>query len=89
MCALLCGLTPFLFVSAERAKFWVTEIQKHEEECRICLCGTKLDLVQENPKARQVDVHDMTDYADMVRLRGPVALTVLCLTEQWLHLSLH
>ncbi|KAG0730095.1 Ras-related protein Rab-24 [Chionoecetes opilio] len=52
--------------SAERAKFWVAEVQKYEEGCRVCLCGTKLDLVQDSPKARQVDVHDMTDYVETI-----------------------
>lgn len=57
-----------LFIaSAERAKFWVKEVRKHEEECRIWLCGTKLDLVTEDPKIREVDFHDMTDFADTVR----------------------
>lgn len=44
----------------------MTEVQKHEEQCHIWLCGTKLDLVTEEPKSREVDFHDMTDYAEMV-----------------------
>lgn len=52
--------------SAERAKFWVTEIQKHEEQCHVWLCGTKLDLVIEDPKTREVDFHDMSDYAETI-----------------------
>ena len=30
------------------------------------LCGTKFDLVEENKKARKVDVHLIRDYADGV-----------------------
>lgn len=52
--------------SAERAKFWVSEVQKHEENCKVYLCGTKLDLVLDNPSARQVDYHDIHDYVDEV-----------------------
>ncbi|KAK8389583.1 hypothetical protein O3P69_008944 [Scylla paramamosain] len=55
--------------SVERAKFWANEIQLHEEECRVYLCGTKLDLVLQDPKARQVDLHDMLDYAETINGR--------------------
>ncbi|KAI8479775.1 Ras- protein Rab-24 [Branchiostoma belcheri] len=50
--------------SFERAKFWVKELNDNEEACKVYLCGTKLDLVQENRKARKVDYHMTTDYAD-------------------------
>ncbi|XP_042879170.1 ras-related protein Rab-24-like [Penaeus japonicus] len=50
--------------SLERAKYWVTEVQKNEERCLIYLCGTKLDLVLEEPQVRQLDYHDVVDYAD-------------------------
>ncbi|KAK8739595.1 hypothetical protein OTU49_003417 [Cherax quadricarinatus] len=52
--------------SSNRAKFWVSEVQKHEEDCRIFLCGTKLDLVMDKSQARQVDYHDISDYAEEV-----------------------
>ncbi|CAH1258309.1 ras-related protein Rab-24-like isoform X1 [Branchiostoma lanceolatum] len=52
--------------SFERAKFWVKELNDNEEACRVYLCGTKLDLVQENRKARKVDYHMTTDYADEI-----------------------
>lgn len=34
------------------------------QECIVYLCGTKVDLVEENKKARKVDVHMVRDYAD-------------------------
>ncbi|XP_045603209.1 ras-related protein Rab-24 isoform X2 [Procambarus clarkii] len=52
--------------SADRAKFWVGEVQKHEEDCRIFLCGTKVDLVSDKSQLRQVDYHDLSDYAEEV-----------------------
>ncbi|MBN3320637.1 RAB24 protein, partial [Atractosteus spatula] len=50
--------------SFARAKFWVTELQKSEEQCRIYLCGTKSDLIEGNRSLRKVDYHDTQDYAD-------------------------
>ena len=45
----------------------MTEIQKNEENCKIYLCGTKLDVVKEDSHWRQVDYHDLNDYAEEVR----------------------
>ena len=50
----------------ERASFWVKELKQNEEKCRVYLCGTKLDLVQEERNLRQVDYHTVTDYADEI-----------------------
>ncbi|KAM9129221.1 ras-related protein Rab-24 isoform 2-T2 [Pangshura tecta] len=50
--------------SFQRAKFWVTELQNFEENCRIYLCGTKSDLLEEDRKKRGIDFHDVQDYAD-------------------------
>ncbi|GBL98143.1 Ras-related protein Rab-24 [Araneus ventricosus] len=52
-------------VSFERAKFWVSELLKSEEKCRLYLCGTKKDLINKDRK-RAVDYHNVTDYADEV-----------------------
>ncbi|XP_059172767.1 ras-related protein Rab-24-like isoform X3 [Physella acuta] len=46
--------------SFDRARFWIGELQKHEEiftskGCQIYLCGTKYDIVEENPDLRTVD----------------------------------
>ncbi|KAM4892626.1 ras-related protein Rab-24 isoform 2-T2 [Sylvia borin] len=50
--------------SFQRAKFWVNELQNCEEGCRIYLCGTKSDLLEEDRRKRGVDFHDVQDYAD-------------------------
>ncbi|CAL1261561.1 unnamed protein product [Larinioides sclopetarius] len=52
-------------VSFERAKFWVSELLKSEEKCRLYLCGTKKDLINKDRK-RAVDYHNVTDYADEI-----------------------
>uniref|UniRef100_A0A8V0Y6J3 Ras-related protein Rab-24 n=1 Tax=Gallus gallus TaxID=9031 RepID=A0A8V0Y6J3_CHICK len=53
--------------SFQRAKFWVNELQNCEEGCRIYLCGTKSDLLEEDRRKRDVDFHDVQDYADEVK----------------------
>ncbi|KAI7795977.1 ras-related protein Rab-24 [Triplophysa rosa] len=50
--------------SFERARFWVKEIQSCEENCKIYLCGTKADLIEADRSSRQVDYHDVQDFAD-------------------------
>lgn len=52
--------------SFQRAKFWVQELKKNEESCKIYLCGTKKDIVDEEKNRRQVDYHTTTDYADEI-----------------------
>ncbi|KAG9265900.1 ras-related protein Rab-24 [Astyanax mexicanus] len=49
-----------------RARFWVKELQTFEEHCKIYLCGTKNDLIEADRSARQVDYHDVTDFADEI-----------------------
>ncbi|XP_019361584.1 PREDICTED: ras-related protein Rab-24 isoform X1 [Gavialis gangeticus] len=53
--------------SFQRAKFWVNELQNFEENCRIYLCGTKSDLLEEDRRRRGVDFHDVQDYADEIK----------------------
>uniref|UniRef100_A0A8B9Z8G1 RAB24, member RAS oncogene family n=1 Tax=Buteo japonicus TaxID=224669 RepID=A0A8B9Z8G1_9AVES len=53
--------------SFQRAKFWVNELQNCEEGCRIYLCGTKSDLLEEDRRKRGVDFHDVQDYADEIK----------------------
>ncbi|XP_028416285.1 ras-related protein Rab-24-like [Dendronephthya gigantea] len=55
--------------SFSKVKFWVNELHTHEENCEIFLCGTKLDLVKKDKKARQVDYHTTTDYADEIHAK--------------------
>ncbi|XP_064630776.1 ras-related protein Rab-24-like [Lineus longissimus] len=54
--------------SFEKAKFWVKELNKSEENCKVYLCGTKNDLVKgEALKGnRGVDYYTVTDYADEI-----------------------
>jgi len=52
--------------SWRRLEFWVSELRKMEEDCRLYICATKLDLIGGNNKARAVDYHDTTDYCDKV-----------------------
>lgn len=49
-----------------KAKFWVEELLKNEENCKIYLSGTKVDLVEEDKRVRKVDYHATTDYADEI-----------------------
>ncbi|BFZ01101.1 hypothetical protein BsWGS_04140 [Bradybaena similaris] len=41
--------------SFDRARFWIGELQKHEEGCRIYLCGTKYDKIEEDSRFRNID----------------------------------
>ncbi|XP_061905070.1 ras-related protein Rab-24 isoform X1 [Entelurus aequoreus] len=52
--------------SFQRAAFWVKELQKCEEHCQIYLCGTKKDLLLEDRSLRQVDFHDVQDFAEEI-----------------------
>ncbi|XP_026855889.2 ras-related protein Rab-24 isoform X2 [Electrophorus electricus] len=49
-----------------RAKFWVKELQTFEEHCKIYLCGTKNDLIEADRSMRQVDYHDVQDFAEEI-----------------------
>lgn len=39
--------------------------------CRIYLCGTKSDLLEEDRRKRGVDFHDVQDYVDGMAGAGP------------------
>lgn len=52
--------------SFERAKFWVNELKQTEEDCVLYLCGTKYDLVEENKKARKIDLSTARGYAEEI-----------------------
>jgi len=52
--------------SWQRLAFWIKELQKFEENCRLYICATKLDLVEGRPKARVVDFYTTTDLAEEV-----------------------
>lgn len=36
----------------------------HSQNCKIYLCGTKADLIEADRSTRQVDYHDVQDFAD-------------------------
>ncbi|KAI6649106.1 Ras-related protein Rab-24 isoform X1 [Oopsacas minuta] len=55
--------------SFERAKFWVDELNSHEEGCFVYLCGTKFDLIQEGIKSRCVDLNVVQNFADDIGAR--------------------
>lgn len=40
--------------SFDKLRFWIGELRQHEEACRIYICGTKSDLIQDNPENRAV-----------------------------------
>ena len=55
--------------SWERLRFWIKELRKFEESCKIYICATKTDLVAgsaTNKKRRKVDYHATTDLADEI-----------------------
>ncbi|KAK3789522.1 hypothetical protein RRG08_004592 [Elysia crispata] len=53
--------------SFDRARFWIGELQKHEEGCQIHLCGTKYDLIAENPELRKIEERETAALAQDVR----------------------
>ena len=57
--------------SWERLHFWIKELGKFEESCKIYICATKTDLVAGNNKRRRkVDYHTTTDLADEIGAIG-------------------
>ncbi|KAL8622650.1 Ras-related protein Rab-24 [Nucella lapillus] len=50
--------------SFDRIRFWIGELRQHEEECLLYLCGTKCDLVEENPELRAVSFTAAKSLAD-------------------------
>lgn len=52
--------------SWERLQFWVSELRKLEEECKVYICATKIDLLRGDNKNRVVDYHTTTDYCDEI-----------------------
>ncbi|ESO97019.1 hypothetical protein LOTGIDRAFT_188052 [Lottia gigantea] len=41
--------------SFDRVRFWIGELQDHEENCKIYLCGTKKDIVDDDSSHRSVN----------------------------------
>ncbi|XP_022344910.1 ras-related protein Rab-24-like isoform X2 [Crassostrea virginica] len=40
--------------SFEKIRYWIGELQENEQFCRIYICGTKKDLIDNDPKVRAV-----------------------------------
>ncbi|XP_026271315.1 ras-related protein Rab-24-like [Frankliniella occidentalis] len=50
-------------VTFDRAKQWITELRNHEEDCKIYLCGTKKDVVDDGIKAPALSHEKALQYA--------------------------
>lgn len=55
--------------SFEKAKFYVTEIAKHNEGCWIYLCGTKRDLVNSGERNRDVSYNAAVNYSQKIKAK--------------------
>ncbi|XP_048584816.1 ras-related protein Rab-24 isoform X2 [Nematostella vectensis] len=55
--------------SFDRVRYWVNELKSHEEGCRVYLCGTKLDLVHDNPLDRKLENSIVREYADGINAK--------------------
>ncbi|XP_063241475.1 ras-related protein Rab-24-like isoform X2 [Bacillus rossius redtenbacheri] len=51
--------------SWDRAKFWVGELRRHEEACKVYLCGTKRDLSSSGQ--RRVTCEHAAKYAEGIQ----------------------
>ncbi|KAK7864803.1 hypothetical protein R5R35_012290 [Gryllus longicercus] len=50
--------------SWDRAKFWISELRRFEEECKIYLCATKLDTTSDSSNVRAIKYEKAIKYAD-------------------------
>ncbi|KAF4527409.1 hypothetical protein B566_EDAN016245 [Ephemera danica] len=50
-----------------RAKFWVQELRRYEEECRIYLCGTKVDCLSDGTAQREIEYDLAYQYAEGIQ----------------------
>ncbi|CAH3110772.1 unnamed protein product [Porites lobata] len=48
--------------SFDKAKYWVGQLKSAEPDCKIYLCGTKLDLIEEARQPREVQSKAITNY---------------------------
>ncbi|KAJ7387198.1 Ras- protein Rab-24 [Desmophyllum pertusum] len=49
-------------ISFDKVKFWVDQLKAAEPDCRIYLCGTKLDLIEEAVQPREVQTKTVVNY---------------------------
>ncbi|XP_076460785.1 ras-related protein Rab-24-like [Babylonia areolata] len=40
--------------SFDRVRFWIGELRQHQEDCKLYLCATKYDLIEDQPERRAV-----------------------------------
>lgn len=52
----------------QRAKFWIRELRMIEENCKIYLCGTKLDLIRSN-EVQLVEMAPIQNYAACIQAK--------------------
>jgi len=55
--------------SWDKLQFWISELKKLEENCRIYICATKIDLLGGNNRNRVIDYHNTTDYSDEIKAK--------------------
>merc|ERR1712244_154312 len=55
--------------SWEKLTFWISELKKMEENCRIYVCATKTDLLKGNNKNRVIDYHNTTDFCEEINAK--------------------
>lgn len=48
--------------SFDKVKFWVDQLKTAEPDCKIYLCGTKLDLIEEAVQPREVQTKAVVNY---------------------------
>lgn len=55
--------------SFDKAKFWISELRSVEENCKIYLCGTKKDLLNDLQKKANPSLEKVQRYADGVQIK--------------------
>ncbi|KAL9956800.1 hypothetical protein ACROYT_G038338 [Oculina patagonica] len=58
--------------SFEKAKFYVSEIKQHNENCWLYLCGTKRDLISSGERNRDVVYNEAVNYAQKIEAKTVV-----------------
>ncbi len=49
--------------SWEKAQFWASELRQHEPKAKMYFVGTKKDLLENDPRLRQVDYYNVVEFA--------------------------
>ncbi|XP_076301059.1 ras-related protein Rab-24 [Lasioglossum baleicum] len=55
-------------ITFQRAKYWIRELRMIEENCKIYLCGTKLDLLKSN-EVQAMDMTPIENYAACIQAK--------------------